>query len=41
MGCELIIDSVQFRYPGGHEAIAGIDLRMTPDPRPARPEGHR
>ena len=28
MACELTAESVQYRYPGGHEAVAGIDLRM-------------
>ncbi len=30
MNCELVIDAVQYRYPGGQEAVAGIDLRMGP-----------
>jgi ABC-2 type transport system ATP-binding protein len=28
MACELTVDAVHYRYPNGHEAVAGIDLRM-------------
>ncbi len=30
MACELTVELVHYRYPGGHEAVAGIDLRMGP-----------
>ncbi|HEV2607514.1 MAG TPA: ABC transporter ATP-binding protein [Xanthomonadaceae bacterium] len=30
MVCELTVDSVHYRYPNGHEAVSGIDLRMGP-----------
>ena len=28
MSCELTVDAVRYRYSNGHEAVAGIDLRM-------------
>jgi len=30
MACELTVESVHYRYPNGHEAVSGIDLRMGP-----------
>jgi len=30
MACELTVESVHYRYPNHHEAVAGIDLRMGP-----------
>jgi ABC-2 type transport system ATP-binding protein len=30
MSCQLTVESVHFRYPKGHEAVAGIDLQMGP-----------
>ena len=30
MACQLTIESVRYRYPNGHDAVAGIDLQMGP-----------
>ncbi|HTD29677.1 MAG TPA: ABC transporter ATP-binding protein, partial [Xanthomonadaceae bacterium] len=30
MACQLTVESVHYRYPKGHEAVAGIDLQMGP-----------
>ena len=30
MACQLIVESVRYRYPNGHDAVAGIDLQMGP-----------
>jgi len=30
MACELTVESVHYRYPNGHEAVSGINLRMGP-----------
>ena len=30
MTCQLTVESVRYRYPNGHDAVAGIDLQMGP-----------
>ncbi|HTA64521.1 MAG TPA: ABC transporter ATP-binding protein [Xanthomonadaceae bacterium] len=30
MACQLTVESVRYRYPNGHEAVAGIDLESGP-----------
>jgi len=30
MACQLTVESVRYRYPNGHEAVAGLDLQMGP-----------
>ncbi|HEX5757069.1 MAG TPA: ABC transporter ATP-binding protein [Arenimonas sp.] len=30
MSCELIVESVEYRYANGHQALAGVDLRLGP-----------
>ena len=28
MACQLTVDAVRYRYPKGHDAVAGLDLQM-------------